>query len=115
MSKTILLTHTPDMRRNYYGERALASLSALGPVRFHERDAPLAGASLIAAAEGCTIIVSDRQTPGDAEIFAALPDLGAFVRCAGTSRSRPPAPTACWSRTPAPASSPRSPNSSSAP
>jgi D-3-phosphoglycerate dehydrogenase len=82
MSKTILLTHTPDMRRNYYGETALAGLSALAPVRFHERDAPLAGDTLIAAAEGCTIIVSDRQTPGEAEIFAALPDLVAFVRCA---------------------------------
>ena len=26
----ILLTHTPEMRRNYYGERALAGLRALG-------------------------------------------------------------------------------------
>src|SRR5258707_13875824 len=82
MSETILLTHTPDMRRNYYGDRAVAGLAALGSVRFHEAAAPLAGASLIAAAQGCRVIVSDRQTPGDAEIFAALPDLVAFVRCA---------------------------------
>ena len=82
MSETILLTHTPDMRRNYYGDRAIAGLTALASVRFHEDAAPLAGASLIAAAQGCRIIVSDRQTPGDAEIFAALPDLVAFVRCA---------------------------------
>ena len=26
----ILLTHTPDMRRNYYGERALAGLRLIG-------------------------------------------------------------------------------------
>src|SRR5260221_9366001 len=82
MSETILLTHTPDMRRNYYGDRAMAGLAALGSVRFHEAAAPLAGASLIGAAQGCRVIVSDRQTPGDAEIFAALPDLVAFVRCA---------------------------------
>ena len=32
----ILLTHTPEMRRNYYGERALAGLRQLGEVRLHE-------------------------------------------------------------------------------
>ncbi len=82
MSETILLTHTPEMRRNYYGDKAVAGLTALAPVRFHESVTPLAGDSLIAAAKGCKIIVSDRQTPGDAAIFAALPDLVAFVRCA---------------------------------
>src|SRR5713226_1979691 len=82
MSETILLTHTPEMRRNYYGDKAVAGLTALAPVRFHESVTPLAGDSLIAAAKGCKIIVSDRQTPGPAEIFAALPDLVAFVRCA---------------------------------
>src|SRR5258708_14021144 len=82
MSETILLTHTPEMRRNYYGERAVAGLSALAPVRFHESATPLAGDSLTAAAKGCKVIVSDRQTPGDAAIFAALPDLVAFVRSA---------------------------------
>ena len=82
MSETILLTHTPEMRRNYYGDKAVAGLTALAPVRFHEADTPLAGAGLIAAAEGCRIIVSDRQTPGDSAIFPALPDLVAFVRCA---------------------------------
>src|SRR5437899_1559782 len=82
MNGTILLTHTPDMRQNYYGDKAVAGLTALAPVRFHESGTPLAGANLIAAAQGCKVIVSDRQTPGDAAIFAALPDLVAFVRCA---------------------------------
>src|SRR4029077_9455922 len=68
--------------RNYYGDKAVAALAALAPVRFHESDTPLGGASLIEAAKGCRIIVSDRQTPGAAPIFAALPDLVAFVRCA---------------------------------
>jgi D-3-phosphoglycerate dehydrogenase len=79
---TILLTHTPEMRRNYYGEKALAGLAALAPVRYHESDQPLDAAGLIAAAAGCRLIISDRQTPGDAAIFSALPDLVAFVRCA---------------------------------
>ncbi len=79
---TILLTHTPEMRRNYYGEKALAGLSALGTVRFHEGAEPLGTAALIAASRGCDIIVSDRQTPGEAAVFAALPDLVAVVRCA---------------------------------
>jgi D-3-phosphoglycerate dehydrogenase len=82
MTATILLTHTPEMRRNYYGERALAGLGTLGTVRFHEGAAPLDAAGLIAAAQGCDVIVADRQTPGDAAIFGALPDLVAFVRCA---------------------------------
>src|SRR5262245_53313088 len=37
----ILLTHTPQMRRNYYGDRALAGLRQLGTVRLHEADEPL--------------------------------------------------------------------------
>jgi D-3-phosphoglycerate dehydrogenase / 2-oxoglutarate reductase len=82
MSETILLTHTPDMRRNYYGDKAVAGLAALAELRFHEAGTPLAGPGLVAAAKDCRIIVSDRQTPGDAAIFAALPDLVAFVRCA---------------------------------
>jgi D-3-phosphoglycerate dehydrogenase len=82
MAATILLTHTPEMRRNYYGDRALAGLAALGTVRFHESDVPLDAGALIEAARGCQIIVSDRQTPGEAAIFGALPELVAFVRCA---------------------------------
>jgi D-3-phosphoglycerate dehydrogenase len=82
MDTTILLTHTPKMRRDYYGERALAGLAALGRVRLHEGDMPLDATTLMAAAKGCQIIVSDRQTPGEAAIFGALPDLVAFVRCA---------------------------------
>jgi D-3-phosphoglycerate dehydrogenase / 2-oxoglutarate reductase len=32
----ILLTHTPHMRANYYGARALAGLRELGEVVLHE-------------------------------------------------------------------------------
>lgn len=78
----ILLAHTPEMRRNYYGDRALAGLRALGEVVLHEGAAPLAGEALVGAARGSSIIVADRQTPGAAIVFERSPDLVAFVRCA---------------------------------
>ena len=78
----ILLTHTPDMRRNYYGERALAGLQALGEVSLHEGAEPLGTEALIAAARGCRVIVADRATPCAAALFAALPDLVAVCRVA---------------------------------
>jgi D-3-phosphoglycerate dehydrogenase len=79
---TIFLTHIPDMLKNYYGERALAALRKLAPVRLNETGAVLGAQQLAAAAAGCEIIVSDRQTPGPAEFFAAAPDLVAFLRVA---------------------------------
>jgi D-3-phosphoglycerate dehydrogenase / 2-oxoglutarate reductase len=78
----ILLTHTPDALRNYYGDEALAALRKLGDVRLHKGNAPLGTADLIEQARGCDVIVSDRQTPGEAAVFEQLPDLVAFVRCA---------------------------------
>jgi len=78
----ILLTHTPEMRHNYYGERALSGLAALAEVKLHEGGRPLDSAQLIAAAQGCQIIVADRATACAAAIFAALPDLVAVCRVA---------------------------------
>ena len=78
----ILLTHTPEMFRNYYGERALARLREQGEVRLHGDEHPLAGEALVAAAQGCEIIVSDFKTPGDALVFERSPELVAFLRCA---------------------------------
>jgi D-3-phosphoglycerate dehydrogenase len=70
------------MRRNYYGEKALGGLAELGDLTLHEDDAPLDASALVERAAGHHVIVSDRQTPGAAQIFAALPELVAFVRCA---------------------------------
>lgn len=78
----ILLTHSPDALANYYGERALAGLQALGEVRLHRGSAPLEGEGLVAAAADCDVIVSYRQSPGPAALFECLPGLVAFVRCA---------------------------------
>jgi len=78
----ILLTHSPDALANYYGERALAGLQALGEVRLHLGGEPLQGDALIDAAHDCELIVSYRQSPGDAKLFESLPRLVAFLRCA---------------------------------
>lgn len=78
----ILLTHSPEARELYYGPRALAGLRALGEVKLNETDITLEGPALIEAARDCDLIVSYRQSPAPAELFAALPKLVAFLRCA---------------------------------
>jgi D-3-phosphoglycerate dehydrogenase len=79
---TILLTHPPLVRENYYSDRALAGLAALGKVRRNPLGRELETAELIEAARGCEIIVTHRHVPGEAELFTSLPDLAAFCRCA---------------------------------
>jgi D-3-phosphoglycerate dehydrogenase len=78
----VFLAHTPEMRANYYGDRALAALREVAEVTTHEGTATLSGAELARAAAGCQAIVADRATPGTPETFAAAPDLVAFLRVA---------------------------------
>jgi D-3-phosphoglycerate dehydrogenase / 2-oxoglutarate reductase len=78
----VLLTHTPQARAQYYGERSLAGLQAVAEVKLHQADAALDAIGLIAAADDVDIIVADRLTAGPSEIFPRLPKLRAFVRCA---------------------------------
>jgi D-3-phosphoglycerate dehydrogenase len=78
----ILLTHTPQSRVQYYGERSLKGLQAIAEVKLHESAEALDAADLIVAADDVDIIVADRLTTGPGEIFRALPKLRAFVRCA---------------------------------
>jgi D-3-phosphoglycerate dehydrogenase / 2-oxoglutarate reductase len=78
----VLLTHTPQFRRQYYGERSLKSLQAVAYVILNEADDALDAAALIEAARDVDIIVADRLTEGPGEIFPRLPKLRAFVRCA---------------------------------
>jgi D-3-phosphoglycerate dehydrogenase len=82
LSLKVLLTHTPQARRQYYGERSLQALQAVAEVVLHEGGAALDAAGLIEAASNVDIIVADRLTEGPGEIFARLPKLCAFVRCA---------------------------------
>lgn len=78
----IFLTHTAEMRANYYGERALAELRKLGEVRLNETGAVLDADALAKAVRGCEIVISDRQTAGPAAFFAQAPDCVAFLRVA---------------------------------
>jgi D-3-phosphoglycerate dehydrogenase len=78
----VLLTHTPQARAQYYGERSLSGLQAIAEVKLHETDAALDAIGLIAAARDVDVIVADRLTAGSSEIFPRLPKLRAFVRCA---------------------------------
>jgi D-3-phosphoglycerate dehydrogenase len=78
----VLLTHTPQVRRQYYGERSLNGLQSLAQVVLHERDDALDASGLIEAARDVDIIVADRLTEGRGEVFPRLPKLRAFVRCA---------------------------------
>ena len=78
----VLLTHTPQSRAQYYGARSLDGLQAIAQVKLHEANAALDAAGLIEAADDVDIIVADRLTAGPGEIFPALPNLRAFVRCA---------------------------------
>jgi D-3-phosphoglycerate dehydrogenase len=78
----VLLTPTPDFRRQYYGERALQGLQAVAEVKLHEGADALDAAGLVKAAQDVDIIVADRVTEGRGEIFPRLPKLRAMVRCA---------------------------------
>jgi D-3-phosphoglycerate dehydrogenase / 2-oxoglutarate reductase len=78
----VLLTHTPQARCQYYGERSLNGLKTLAQVVLHEADEALDASGLIEAARDVDIIVADRLTEGRGEIFPRLPKLRAFVRCA---------------------------------
>jgi D-3-phosphoglycerate dehydrogenase len=78
----VLLTHTPQARSLYYGERSLSGLQAVADVLLHEDDDALDAAGLIAAAHNVDLIVADRLTAVPGEVFARLPNLRAVVRCA---------------------------------
>jgi len=82
MKPAILLSFKRSARANYYGDKAQAGLHTLGEVRLNHSDDALDGAALIDAAQGCQVIVSDRQTPGPAELFTCCPQLAVFMRCA---------------------------------
>ncbi|HLH92489.1 MAG TPA: NAD(P)-dependent oxidoreductase [Xanthobacteraceae bacterium] len=78
----VLLTHAPQARRQYYGERALAALGEIAEVRLNEREHALTPAELIGAAADVDVIIADRLTSGPAEVFRALHSLRAFLRVA---------------------------------
>ena len=79
---TVFVSHPQDKLAHYFGDRALAALREVAEVRLNPGSTDLSSAGLAALAGGCEFIISYRQTVGDEALFAALPDLQAFVRCA---------------------------------
>jgi D-3-phosphoglycerate dehydrogenase len=82
LMKPIFLTHSTQALHNYYGQRALALLRESAPVVLNTQAQALDMAALIEAARDCPIIVSSRDTPAPAELFAQLPALAVFCRVA---------------------------------
>jgi D-3-phosphoglycerate dehydrogenase / 2-oxoglutarate reductase len=79
---TVFVSHPQDKLAHYFGDRALAALRQVAEVRLNPGSTDLSSPGLAALAGGCEFIISYRQTVGDEALFAALPDLQAFVRCA---------------------------------
>jgi len=79
---TVFVSHPQSKLAHYFGDRAIAALQAVAEVRFNPGDTDLASDELAALAADCEVIISYRQTAGDEALFAALPRLLAFVRCA---------------------------------
>ena len=79
---TVFVSHPQDKLAHYFGSRAMAALRAIAEVRCNPEARELSTAELIDAASGCDVLIAYRQTPGPAALFAGLPELRAFVRCA---------------------------------
>ena len=79
---TVFISHPQDKLAHYFGERATAELQELAKVRFNPGNTDLTSAQIASLASDCDVIISYRQTSGDEALFAALPTLKAFVRCA---------------------------------
>jgi D-3-phosphoglycerate dehydrogenase len=79
---TVFVSHPENMLERYFGDKALAELSALAQVKLNAERRELTTEELADAARGCDAIIAYRQTPAPRSLFAALPDLAALVRCA---------------------------------
>jgi D-3-phosphoglycerate dehydrogenase len=78
----LLLTHVPQARQQYYGNRALSQLQELVEVVLHEGATPLDPAGLIAVARDVDYIIADRATAAPAPVFESLPKLKVVMRSA---------------------------------
>jgi len=78
----VLLTHNRDLLSHFYSPKAVDLLRAIVDLRMNDSDAPLAGEALVAAAQGCQAIISDRLAAGPREVLERLRGVKAFIRCA---------------------------------
>jgi len=78
----VYVSHPSHRLDQYFGPRALTRLRAIAEVRLNPEPRELATDELIAAAHGCDALIAYRQTPAPQSLFAGLPQLAAFIRCA---------------------------------
>lgn len=78
----VYVTHPSGMLDYYFGAKALRALQAIADVTCNPLDRELGTDELIAAAQGCDAMIAYRQTPAPRALFAELPALAAFLRCA---------------------------------
>lgn len=78
----VFVSHPADKLAQYFGAKASADLEAFAQVGYNPHARELSTPELIEAARGADAIIAYRQTPGPEAVFAALPELVAFVRCA---------------------------------
>lgn len=83
----IFVSHPHDRLPHYFGDRAMTQAAEIAAVHYNPHTRELETAELVAAAQGCDVIIAYRQTPAPRELFASLPALAAFVRCAMDIRS----------------------------
>lgn len=84
----VLLTHNRDLLKHFYGDRAVEALKAL-PIELimNDSDEPLFGDTLVRAAQGCDVIISDRLAAGPREVMSRLSHVKLFTRCAVDMRN----------------------------
>lgn len=78
----VFVTHPSHRLEQYFGPRALQALQGIAEVRLNPEPRELATGELVEAAAGCDALIAYRQTPGPRALFAGLPRLAAFIRCA---------------------------------
>ncbi|SAL76237.1 D-3-phosphoglycerate dehydrogenase [Caballeronia peredens] len=78
----VFVSHPRHMLEHYFGARAADALKAIADVGFNAECRELTTDELAAAASDADVIIGYRQTPAPRALFAALPKLAAFVRCA---------------------------------
>jgi D-3-phosphoglycerate dehydrogenase len=78
----VYVSHPSHRLDQYFGPRALQQLRAIAEVRLNPKPRELETDELVAAAQGCDALIAYRQTPAPRSLFAGLPQLAAFIRCA---------------------------------
>ncbi|WP_353172239.1 hydroxyacid dehydrogenase [Paracandidimonas soli] len=78
----IFLTHSPVMRTQYYGEKALAALREIAEVKLSSGPDEPSVEEMIEAAQDCDVIIGARIPIVPALVFDSLPRLAAFCRVA---------------------------------